>query len=410
MGRKAVGERLSAAELLALVVDDASFEPWFDDLLPVDPLGFTDTMPYVDRLARAAERAGTTESVIVGRARVRGHDLVVIAGEFAFLAGTMSVSSAERVVRAFERATDLALPVLGLPVSGGTRMQEGTPAFVQMVKTAAAARQLREAGLPYLAYLRHPTTGGVLGSWASLAHLTFAEPRALIGLTGPRVIELLEGQPLPEGIQVAEHLAGHGIIDDVVAAEDLAERVDRALAVLRGAIQASGFNEPPLALPDDATIDPWEAVGRSRRTDRPGIRELLAVCAQQVTPLRGDGAGNDDPGCTTALARVCGVPVVLVGHDRPSGQRGSRLGAAGFRKARRAMALAAELELPLVTIIDTAGARSTSADEEHGVAREIAGCLATMSGLEVPTLSLLLGEGTGGGALAFLPADRVVAA
>jgi acyl-CoA carboxylase subunit beta len=237
----------------------------------------------------------------------------------------------------------------------------------------------------------------------------FAAPEALIGLTGPRVVEELTGEPFPEGIQVAEHLRDHGVVDDVVEHGDLRERVARVLA-------ATAPPEPwdlpvePLALPDDAEVDGWAAVQRARRTDRPGIRELLATCARAVTPLRGDGAGTDEGGCVTALARVCGYGAVVIGHDRSPGERGARLGAAGYRKARRAMHLAEELGLPLVTVIDTEGARTTVVDEEGGLAAEIAACLATMTGLTVPTLSLLLGEGAGGGAIAFLPADRVVAA
>jgi acyl-CoA carboxylase subunit beta len=157
-------------------------------------------------------------------------------------------------------------------------------------------------------------------------------------------------------------------------------------------------------------VDAWAAVERSRRTDRPGIRELLALCAEAVTPLRGDDAGADDPGCLVTLVRICGVPAVVVGHDRQQGRRGARLGAVGYRKARRGMLLAEELGLPLVTVIDTEGAQMSVAAEEGGLAREIARCLATLSSLRVPTLSLLLGEGSGGGAIAFLPADRIIAA
>lgn len=388
---------------------DAGMEPWDADIVPGDPLGFVDTVPYAERLEKARVGTGQTEALRAGRARIGGHEVVVLAGEFDFLAGTMGVATAERLVRAVERATRERLPVLALPVSGGTRMQEGTAAFVQMADAAGVVRRHRDAGLPYLVYLRHPTTGGVLASWGSLGQVTFAEPRALIGLTGPRVIELLTGQPVPEGIQSAEHLHAHGVVDDLVAPERLAERVVRVLAV-------TSSREPiapravPLDLPADAAVDPWAAVQRSRRTERPGIRELLGACATDLTPLAGDGAGADDEGCLTALARVAGAGVVVVGHDRRPDERGAALGPVGYRKAQRAMRLADELGLPLVTVIDTRGAEIGPAAEEGGLAREIGGCLATMAVLRVPTLCLLLGEGAGGGAIAFLPADRIVAA
>ncbi|QBI19084.1 acetyl-CoA carboxyl transferase [Egibacter rhizosphaerae] len=404
------GDRAPADELVARTVDKESFEPWDDDVESGDPLGFVDTVAYPDRLEQARGHAGTTEAVVTGEARLRGRTIVVIAGEFAFLAGTMGVATAERVIRALERAANLRAPVLAMPISGGTRMQEGSVAFVQMGAVAAAVRRFRQTGLTYLTYLRDPTTGGVLASWGALGQVRFAEPGALIALTGPRVIEQVTGDPFPDEVLRAEHLRDRGIVDDVVAPEDLADRVDRVLAATQDPSEPVDYGAEPLDLPEDAVVDGWDAVQRSRRLDRPGYRELASVCATDVTPLRGDGAGNDDPGCVTALMRLCGVGVVAVAHDRAPGERGAQLGAAGYRKARRAFALAAELGLPVVTVIDTAGAAMTPEDESGGLAGEIAGCLADLAAVEVPTLSLLLGEGSGGGAIAFLPTDRVVAA
>lgn len=401
-------ERVTAREIIAAVAE--AFEEWDADVVADDPLGFAADGRYTERLARAREESGASESVVTGRGRVAGHDIVLVAGAFEFLAGTLGVAAAERVVRAFDRATAARLPVLAMTASGGTRMQEGTLGFVQMAHCAAAVRRHRERGLVYVAYLRDPTTGGVLASWGSLAHVTLAEPGALLAMTGPRVVEALTGEALPPGAQRAEHLYRRGIVDDVVEPGDVPERVGRILEVTARPPEPWRTEAPPLDLAEDAHVDGWEAIERSRRTTRPGIRELLAVCATHVTELRGDGAGADDPGCLVALARVCGVPAVVVGHDRPAGARGARLGAIGHRKARRGMELAAELRLPLVTVIDTAGAEISVEAEEGGLAREIARCIMTMTGLDAPTLALLLGEGSGGGALALLPADRVVAA
>jgi acyl-CoA carboxylase subunit beta len=407
--RRCVPTGPSAAVLIEAIFG-GTFEPWDTEVVSDDPLRFSDTKPYRERLEAATQRSAQSESVVAGRARLGVHDVVVIAGEFDFMAGTMGVASARRVVRAFDRAVELGLPVIGLPVSGGTRMQEGTVAFIQMAAVAAAVQRHHAAGLPYLVHLRNPTTGGVLASWGSLGHVRTAAPGALIGLTGPRVIRELTGEDFPGGVQVAENLWAHGIVDDVVLFEEVAHRFERVLDVACLPADPWDLDVPPLGLPADATVDGWKAVERSRRTDRPGIRELLAVCARDVTTLRGDGAGVDDPGCFAALARVCGVGVVVVGHDRPPGLRGARLGAAGYRKARQAMELADELGLPLLTVIDTEGARISIEDEQGGLAAEIARCLATLTSVRVPTLSLLLGEGAGGGAIAFLPADRVVAA
>ena len=170
--------------------------------------------------------------MLTGEGRVFGRRVAVVACEFDFLAGSIGVAAAERITAAVQRATGERLPLLASPSSGGTRMQEGTVAFLQMVKIAAAVELHKRAHLPYLVYLRHPTTGGVFASWGSLGHVTAAEPGALVGFLGPRVYEQLYGEPFPPGIQTAENLQRHGVIDGVVPLELLRSTLDRALKVV----------------------------------------------------------------------------------------------------------------------------------------------------------------------------------
>jgi acetyl-CoA carboxylase carboxyl transferase subunit beta len=278
-----------------------------------------------------------------------------------------------------------------------------------MVKVAAAIADHRSAGLPYLVYLRHPTTGGVLASWGSLGHVTAAEPEALIGFLGPRVYEALHGQPFPPGVQVAENLYAKGLVDAVVAPGKLPEVATHVLEVLCAPRELPQAAEPPVE--DHVTVTPVaESIRRSRRPDRPGVRALLRVAARDVTPLSGTAAGELDPGVLLALARFGAAPCILLGQDRHRQRRQQPLGPAGLRAARRGIRIAAELDLPVVTVIDTAGAALSREAEEGGLASEIARCLVDLVTLPAPTLCLLLGEGAGGGALAFLAADRVVAA
>ena len=176
------------------------------------------------------------ESVITGTGTVAGHCAAIVASDFAVQGGSIGLVAGERLTRAVERATVRRLPLIALPASGGTRMQEGTAAFLQMLRVTAAVTAHKAAGLPYLAYLRHPTTGGVLASWASLAHVTAAEPGALIGFLGPRVYEAMEGRPFPAGIQTAEHLHACGLVDAVLAPEDLATYFGQVLAALAPAL------------------------------------------------------------------------------------------------------------------------------------------------------------------------------
>ncbi len=395
-------DRLGARELIDLVLDTGSWVSWDD---PPDHSGVDDD--YAAALARAAERSGVDESVITGEGRMHGRRVAVVACEFGFLAGSIGRAAATRLVGSIRRATEEGIPLLAAPSSGGTRMQEGTPAFVQMIAISAALVAHKAAGLPYLVYLRNPTTGGVMASWGSLGHITVAEPGALVGFLGPRVFEALYGEPFPTGVQTAENLHAHGIVDAVLPPDQIAGILDRALGILQV--------EPSADTPDPgedevAGVDAWESITRSRRPDRPGVRRLLRYAATDVIPLNGTGEGESDPGLLIALVRFGDAPCVFLGQDRRGQTEAHPMGPGALREARRGMRLAVELGLPLMTVIDTAGAALTPEAEEGGLAGEIARCLADLVALAAPTLCLMLGEGNGGGALALLPADRVVAA
>lgn len=396
-----VTTRRTAQELIDLVVDDDSWESW--DL----PLQRGDiSAEYAEELARAEEKTGLTESVVTGRGTLRGRPVAIIAGEFSFLAGSIGRDAAQRLVAGIERATAQGLPLLAAPCSGGTRMQEGTPAFLMMIKIAQAISLHRQAGLPNLVYLRHPTTGGVMATWGSLGQMSCAEPGALVGFLGPRVYEALYGEKFPEGVQTSENLYAHGIIDAVVEHEDLAEILDRSLKIM---LAEPHLPPQPALAPVSGDQDAWDSIQRSRRPDRPGVREFLRHAASDVIPLNGTGQGESDPGLFLGLVRFGDAPAVLLGQDR-RGQQGQPMGPEALRVAHRGMQLAEELGLPLMTVIDTPGAALSPDAEQGGLAGEIARSLANLSMLQAPSLCLLLGEGNGGGALALLPADTVLAA
>jgi acyl-CoA carboxylase subunit beta len=402
-----VSRRLGALDLVDLVLDEASFKSW--DTPPPPPPEMTQA--YAAELAEAREHSGVDESVLTGEGLIHGRRVAVVVCEFAFLAGSIGTAAAERLVQAVERATQERLPLLAAPVSGGTRMQEGTGAFVQMVKISAVIARHKAAGLPYLVYLRHPTTGGVFASWGSLGHLTVAEPGALVGFLGPRVYKALYDRDFPEGVQVSENLFRRGLIDAVVDPEEIPEVLDRALAVLCSDRSATApVTSAPPDTDDIPDLPAWDSITRSRRPERPGVRRLLRYAATDVVPLNGTGEGEADPGLLIALARFGGAPCVFLGQDRRGQTTDRPMGPGALREARRGMRLAADLDIPLLTVIDTPGAALSVEAEEGGLAGEIARCLSDLVTLEAPTLTLLLGQGTGGGALALLPGDRVIAA
>ncbi|QKW22901.1 acetyl-CoA carboxyl transferase [Kitasatospora sp. NA04385] len=392
---------MTARQLLDLLVDPGTFRSWDEPVTAehADP-------GYRDALARARERTGLDEAVLTGRALLDGRPVALVAGEFGFLGGSIGVATAERITRAVERATAERLPLLALPVSGGTRMQEGSAAFLCMVRVTAAVHAHRSAGLPYLTYLRNPTMGGVFASWGTLGHLVLAEPAARLGFLGPRVYEELRGEPLPPTVQRAETLAANGRLDAIVPPERLRAFLARALAVLTARPTAPAPVPATAASPEAPTPpDAWESVLLSRRPDRLSALELLYHTAESLLPLDGDSA------LVRALALLGGRPVMVVAQQRQGpDQPQLPFTAADLRAVRRQAQIAEELGMPLLTVVDTTGAELSVEAELDGVAMEIAHCLTTLVGLRTPVLAVLLGQGSGGGALALLPADRVIAA
>ena len=289
--------RLGARELLDTVLDEGSWASW--DSAPAQPA--PEGSPYAAELAAARDRSGCDEAIITGEGRIRGRRVAIIAGEFRFLAGSIGAVAAERIVVAFERARREQLPMFAAPASGGTRMQEGTPAFVGMVKISAACAQFKAAGLPYLVYLRHPTTGGVFASWGSLGQVTVAEPGAMIGFLGARVYEALYGRAFPEGVQTAENLFEHGLIDAILPVEALAGTADRALNVLMGAREeppgrgrrAEGASAGPPGMGLHRTVPPDRSTRRARpaQARRDGRAAAPRDRVRRVRPRAAHGVG-----------------------------------------------------------------------------------------------------------------------
>src|SRR6202012_828649 len=263
---------LTAREVLAGLLDPGSFQSWDTAM---DGGGETDP-GYAADLERAREQTGLDESVLTGEGRVGGHPVAGAVSEFGFLGGSIGVVAGERLTRAVERATAERRALVALPASGGTRMQEGTLAFLQMVKITGAVTAHRAAHLPYLVYLRHPSPGGGFASWASLGHLTLAEQGSLIGFLGPRVYEELEGKPFSVGGHTAEKLAAHGLVDAVVASDQLGGLIGGVLDALtpeagsggeaaeyraRGRLGEGGAEGKPGA------EDAWSDVQLTRRPD-----------------------------------------------------------------------------------------------------------------------------------------------
>jgi len=222
--------RMGARERIAQLADTGTFEEHEAGLTAADPLGFKDSKRYRDRVRAAREKTGSPEAVITGLARIGGVPTVLCAFDFAFLGGSMGSAVGEKLTRAIELAIAKHVPVVIVSASGGARMQEGILSLMQMAKTAAALERLAAQRLPYISVLTDPTTGGVTASFAMLGDVILAEPRALIGFAGPRVIAETIRQPLPEGFQRSEFLLEHGQLDLIVERRDLKDTLRRLLA------------------------------------------------------------------------------------------------------------------------------------------------------------------------------------
>ena len=358
-------------------------------LAGADPLGFPG---YADRDPKR-------ESVITADGSIAALPVVLIAFEFDVFGGSMGVAAGEKVARAMERAIDQRAAVVALTASGGARMQEGMVALSQMAKTIVARRALSGAGLPFLAYLCHPTTGGVYASFASLADVLWAEPGATIGFAGPPVAEQVA--PLPEGSHTAEFSMENGLIDDIVAPENLRAAIG---VFLRATLEADSPATPREAVdgPAASATRPWDQVELARHPQRPTGRAILAAISEAFIEVRGDRAGIDDTGVACGIARIGGRRVGVIALDR------TRPTPPGFRKAYRLLRFAGALGVPLVTIIDTPGADPSSTSEAQGIARVISTAFRTVLEHPGPSVAVVTGEGGSGGALALAVTDRVL--
>ncbi|MEU8381349.1 acetyl-CoA carboxylase carboxyltransferase subunit alpha [Streptosporangium sp. NPDC048865] len=415
--------RLGAVERLRTLVDDGSFRAAVPQVRGGDPLGFADSLPYTERLARARGRTGLDDAVLYGTATVGGHRVVVAVMDFSFLGGSMGSAVGEAVTRACERALDERLPLVLAVASGGARMQEGGLSLMQMGKTAQAMRRLRRAGVFSVCVLTDPTFGGVTASFATLGDVLVAERGALVGFAGPRVIASATREELPRGFQSAEYLAGRGMLDRVEPRDGLRPLLARLLSAT-GATAAPGHpQEPPPGGPSAVIRDPGELSGGpaaqetvrlARDTRRPTALDYIWHLCSDFVELHGDRTYGDDPAIVGGTGLIDGTPVMLIGHQK--GHDTAELVARnfglahpeGYRKALRLMGLADRLGLPVVTLVDTQGAAPGVGAEERGQSWAIAECLAGMSELSVPVVATVVGEGGSGGALALAVANRVL--
>lgn len=402
---------------IATLADAGTFRELDGNLVSVDPLKFTDHRSYRERLKEAQRETGVREAVRTGVCRVKGRDAALVVFDFEFLGGTMGSTVGEKIARAFEYATKARIPVVSVTTSGGARMQEGMLSLVQMAKVAAAAAVHGREGLAFISILTDPTFGGVPSSFAFLGDVLIAERGAQIGLAGPRVIELITGVAPPKDSHRAETLLRGGLIDMVVPRQELRNTVADLLARLRRKEKEKKkkirAKRPPSARRAQK-LPAAQEVLLARHAGRPTARQCIAQMTTNFVELHGDRQGGEDPAIVGGLAELDGQTVVIIGQDRGSTlseqiscHRGMTY-PEGYRKALRLMQLASKLHVPVITLVDCPGAQAGYDSEQRGIISALANNLAAMALLPVPIVSVILGEGGSGGALALAVADRVL--
>ncbi|WP_031160178.1 acetyl-CoA carboxylase carboxyl transferase subunit [Streptosporangium roseum] len=410
--------RLTAWQRIGQLLDAGSVRQLEQPVVAEDPLGFVDSRPYPERLRQAREQTGTEEAVVCVTGTLMGHPVVAAVMDFRFLGGSLGVGVGEAIAVAAETALRARSPLIIVTASGGARMQEGAFSLMQMVKTSQALAELDEAGIFTISIISDPTYGGVAASFATLGDVILAEPGARIGFAGPRVIEQTIQADLPKGFQTAEFLLARGLVDAVVPRSALRPTIACLLDAQAPAQPSTatgageGLVRDPGELPER---EPGQVVETARHQQRPTALDYMNQLLDNFQELRGDRMSGDCPAIVGGLGRFDGRPVIVLGHQkgRDTTERVQRnFGMAlpeGYRKAARLMRLAVKLGLPIVTLVDTPGAHPGIGAEERGQAWAIAENIRLMSGLPVPIVAVITGEGGSGGALALAVADRVLA-
>ena len=413
--------RISAKRRIKMIADKGSFKEWFTGIDNSNPLDYPD---YPQKIEDLREKTHLDEAILIGEATIGGIRTVIGAMDTRFLMASMGYVVGEKITRSFEEATKQGLPVILFCCSGGARMQEGIVSLMQMAKTSAAIKRHSQAGLLYTSVLTDPTTGGVTASFAMLGDIILAEPGSLIGFAGPRVIEQTIGQKLPEGFQRPEFLLEHGFLDGIVERGSMRDVLSLILKLHDTRKCYGEFPQETSARSFDTfgkkkkqkkqkNLTAWARVQIARSSDRPSAAEYIDAIFDDFMEFHGDRGVRDDNAIIGGIATLDGQPVTVIGirkgHTTKENIRCNfgMPSPEGYKKALRLMKQAEKFGRAVIAFVDTPGAFCGLEAEERGQGEAIARNLLEMSDLKVPVLSVVIGEGGSGGALALAVGNEV---
>ena len=414
--------RMHINRRLESIIDEGTYQKFDLNIDTTNPLNLED---YTKKIKALREKTGLQEAVSAGKGKINGEDVVICVMDSGFLMGSMGVVVGEKITYSIEKAIELKLPIIIFCVSGGARMQEGIMSLMQMAKTTSAISKLNEAGLLYISVLTDPTYGGVTASFASIADIILAEPGAMIGFAGQRVIEQTIGEKLPEGFQTAEFLLEHGFIDKIVERKDLKQtlsliiklhsKCDNKMEDYKKYL-SDKMNELKYKYEydeDKNNLNSWEKVQAARSSMRPTALEYIDRLTKNFYELHGDRMYGDDKSVIGGIAMFGKQPVTVVGLQKGMDTKDNiyrNFGMPqpeGYRKSLRLIKQAEKFHRPVICFVDTPGAYPGMGAEERGQGRAIADNLFEMSDIKTPVLTIVTGEGGSGGALALAVADEV---
>ena len=402
--------RVHAMHRIEMVADAGTFEEWDKGLTSGNPLHYKG---YEEKVEALQEKTGLDEAVVTGKARIAGNEVVLAVCDGRFMMASMGKVVGEKITRAVEKATSERIPIIIFACSGGARMQEGIHSLMQMAKTSAALKRHHDAGCLYVSVLTDPTTGGVTASFAMLGDIILAEPGALIGFAGPRVIEQTIGQKLPKGFQRAEFLQEHGFVDQIVERPRLRETLAEIVAMHKQGTYDLPEVEEKETQAVQRNLTPWERVQLSRDKARPVGAEYIEELFTDFMEFHGDRNYGDDKAIIGGIAKFHGKPVTVIVQEKGTNTKENiahNFGMPmpeGYRKALRLMKQAEKFHRPVICFVDTPGAFCGIEAEERGQGEAIARNLWELAGLKTPVLSIVTGEGGSGGALALAAGDQV---
>ena len=405
---------------LDMILDEGSFQEWNETMPEQNPMEYRG---YPEKLAAMKARTGLDEAVVTGKGSIHGTETVIGVCDGRFLMASMGENVGEKIACAVERATEEQLPVILFCCSGGARMQEGITSLMQMAKTSAALKRHSDAGLLYISVLTDPTTGGVTASFAMLGDIILAEPGALIGFAGPRVIEQTIRQKLPKGFQRAEFLLEHGFLDAIVERSRMQKVLGNLLQMHgKAAWEEQSQEAAELKSSEDRTEkshvsvqkkEAWDRVLLSRKKDRPVGSDYIQALFTNFQEFHGDRLYGDDSAIIGGIASFGDRAVTVIAQEkgrstRENIQRNFAMPKPdGYRKALRLMKQAEKFHRPVICFVDTPGAFCGIEAEERGQGEAIARNIYEMSALKAPILTVIIGEGGSGGALALATSDEV---